>query len=130
MAEESILRRKVIENAAVVALIGSRFYPGELATVELPRYPCANFAFQGGSTDPDYGAIGTRLFKIWSWSKADYDKTREIYAAIKAVIDNERFTDSECYVVFKQVAEPINYYEVIDKIYCTVAGFRAKRILI
>lgn len=130
MAEESILRRKVIEDTTVAALIGSRFYPGELATVDRPRYPCANFAFQGGATDPDYGAIGTRTFKIWAWSKDDYDNTREIYAAIKAVLDNERFTDSECYVVFKQITEPIDYYEAIDKVYCTVGNFRAKRILI
>ena len=130
MAEESILRRNIIADATVAGLISHRFYPGELATVERPRYPCANFAFQGGGTDPDYGAIGTRLFKIWAWSKSDYDNTREIYAAIKAVIDNERFADSECYVVFKQVAEPINYYEAIDKVYCTTGGFRAKRMLI
>lgn len=130
MAEASILRRKVIENATVAGLIGSRFYEGELATITRPRYPCANFAFTGGDTDPDIGAIGTRLFKIWTWSKDDYDETREIYVAIKAVIDNERFTDAECYVVFKQVTEPINYYEAIDKVYCTVGNFRAKRILI
>ena len=129
MAEESILRKQVIANATVAGLISSRFYEGELATVPLPTYPCANFAFQGGGTDPDYGVIGTRLFRIWAWSKADYDETRAIYAAIKAVIDNERFTDTECHVVYKQVGEPTNYYEAIDKVYCTVGNFRAKRIL-
>ncbi|GAH31708.1 unnamed protein product, partial [marine sediment metagenome] len=51
MSEVELLRRAVIEDAPVVEKIGSRFYPGELATVSRPKYPCANFSFTGGVPD-------------------------------------------------------------------------------
>jgi len=129
MAEESILRRNVISNATVAALIGSRFYEGELATISRPKYPCANFVFQSGSTDPDFSCIGTRTLKIWAWSKDAYDITRAIYSAIKAVIDNESFIDADCSVVFKQTGEPVDYYDAVAKVDCTTGLFRVRRIL-
>jgi len=129
--EDAILRRQVIENATVAGLIGSRFYPGELATVGTPQYPCANFSFVGGTPDIDIKAVGMKAFKIWTWAKGDqggYDKTHEIHRAIRAVIDNERFSDDDCYAVFKMTGEPLDYFEALDSIYCTVGTWRVRTI--
>lgn len=128
---DAILRRQVIEDATVAGLIEARFYPGELATVATPKYPCANFSFMGGSSDLDIKDIGTSSFKIWAWAKGNqggYDKTREIYRAIKAVIDNQRFSDDDCYAVFKMTGEPMDYFEALDSIYCTVGIWRVRTI--
>ncbi|MBA7680227.1 hypothetical protein ES703_88538 [subsurface metagenome] len=131
MSEVELLRREVIEDAPVVEKIGSRFYPGELATVSRPKYPCANFSFTGGVPDADIKDIGMKTFKIWAWAKGDqggYDKTREIHKAIRDVIDNKRFADTDCYVVFKMTGEPLDYYEAIDGIYATTGVFRVRVI--
>ncbi len=129
MSEIELLRREVIEDSTVSGLIGSRFYPGELATVGRPTYPCANFSFTGGVPDVDIKDIGTKTFKIWAWAKGNqggYDKTREIFKAIRDVIDNKRFADTDCYVVFKMTGEPLDYLEAIDMIYSTVGVFRVR----
>lgn len=128
MSAGSLLRRNVANNAAVQALIEDRFYEGELATVNRPEYPCANFAFQGGAPDIDIADLGDQIVKIWTWSKTSYEQTRDIYEAIRTVIDNQNFSDSECRVIFKRTAEPLDYHEPIDAIYATVATFRARVI--
>ena len=131
MSEVELLRREVIEDSTVAGLISSRFYPGELATVGRPEYPCANFSFTGGVPDADIKDIGTKTFKIWAWAKGNqggYDKTREIYKAIRDAIDNKRFADTDCYVVFKMIGEPLDYFEPIDGIYCTTGVFRVRVI--
>lgn len=127
----SILRRNVIANATVASLIKSRFTPGELATVSRPEYPCANFAFTGGTPDADYSAVGTPAFRIWSWARGQdggYSKTHEIYEAIRAVLDNERFSDDDCYAVFKMMGEPIDSYDAISGVYGTMGTWRVRKI--
>ena len=39
-----LLREAAIGNSLLVALIGDRFYPSEIALIANPVYPCVNFS--------------------------------------------------------------------------------------
>jgi hypothetical protein len=93
---ESGIQQLVVANAAVAALIGTRFYP--VLVPEDAIYPCASY--QVISDVPDYrmadAGIEVKRLQVDTWSggtsSATYSAARAVQAAIRAVLELYRGT--------------------------------------
>jgi len=121
------LRQRVIDNSEVSALISDRFYPSELAEILYPTFPCANFAIDSGSWEPDaIGILSWIPFRIWAWSKKSKDKVFKIYGKIFDAIDREIFDYSSIRIYCKEIRRPTEAYDPVNKTYYTFASWEAR----
>lgn len=91
------------KDATLKQKIGSRFYPAELALIEKPSYPCANFRIDPGQ-DFDYSiSLKDVGISFWIWSAESYDAAYKIYADITRLFHFQTFTNNDLSVRFMEV---------------------------
>jgi len=123
------LRKAIIGTTEVRSLIGDRFYPGHLAKIPNPVYPCACFSVDGGNPDPDMPPISMPTFNIWVYSKNSFDESWRIYEKIKKAIHHSLVSTTEGRWITKEDTNPFEVYDDIGKIYFISAGWRAGGIV-
>ena len=128
MSVRSLIRKTVIGDSEVYALIKDRFYPAQLASVKNPVFPCACFSFIGGDPDRDIPQIGFLTFSIWSWSSLNFEQAYEVYEAVKKALNLVRLVDTEVRCVAKEVSKPIENFDVVTGDYYLMAGWRLREI--
>lgn len=124
---KEILRTTLINNSQIYAKVQDRVYPGFLATIPNPIYPCMNFAFiMGGSVDKDVKEISDEGFRVWVWSTNSYDEAREIYKLIFDSLHQIMFRNSEVKVLFEETGRPIENFDEIERTYYLVGTWRTR----
>lgn len=102
------IRKSVIDESSINSRIMTRFYPAQLATVENPEFPCANFAFIGGNPDNDIPKISFRSFNVWVWSNKSREEAYLIYQLIKDKLNKQLFNSTEVNFVIRETSSPMD----------------------
>lgn len=97
---------RIASLQAVTDLIDDRLYPGELATVHDPQYPCITYAIQGGLGEfvADYSNVRMNLYV---WCKNGYDDAHDIMKLLKATtgLHLQRLTSGSVNIVPKCITD-------------------------
>ena len=90
-AIDATLRRHLIDNASLSAMIGARVYPTYLAKVKNPIYPCICFSRSTSPRDYRYRTRVSPVYEVWIYSTKDYSETDRIFEYLTLILDNEFF---------------------------------------
>jgi len=123
-----LIRDTLINNVDVKALINNRVYKAILDDVDSPTYPCANFAFGGGTLVMNMDGYENLSLQLWVWSDNSYNECHEIYQKVTAALKNIRLSSTTASVnCVCQPTSPPSEFRAVNK-YGLAAVWRARVI--
>jgi len=112
------IRRNVVAQASISTYIKSRFYPGSLASLKNPQYPCVNIEYDvGGVSDSDIPKYQSLPCSITAWTRSSLDEAFNIYEAVYNFLEKWNYRDSDRMFVMHETTRPVPLYDDIDKVF-------------
>ena len=104
-----ILRKALVENAAVQAYVGDRVYAQHISTMENPTYPAISF-FILISKPGAYVPLSRMVVQIDFWFKdGPVDVMMECREAVRTVLHNNPTLDSSIKCILEEDVGPMLY---------------------
>jgi hypothetical protein len=116
-AARDVLIRRIREDATLFSTISGRIYPGDLASVINPTYPCMTVKFQGGVPDEYNTDLGDGSVLIQYYSTKSYSDCWTMYKQTKSIIDFQVFSDSEVTIRLTKSGLPFERFDQESRIY-------------
>jgi hypothetical protein len=89
----------LLADATISAAVGWRVYPARLATVIEPKFPCINFADEGGAFPYRTARFATSSLRFWFYSEKSIDAATQLYELTDAILRNHALMGSKLSMV-------------------------------
>jgi hypothetical protein len=118
-----LIARYLISDSALFQLVRGRVYPGEIAEIKDPQYPCITYKVVGGNTDREIKEVKGLVLNFWVYSKVSLEECYRIYDTLSDRLFDAFLQDTSGIKVLrpKEVIAPVSYTDVDGMIY-RVAG--------
>lgn len=103
--------QKLNENTSLRALVGNRIYPAYLADVTNPKFPCVNFAFEGGSRRVFYLSHAQKPLRFWAYSIDNFKEAQDVFDLVETTLNGEAVTSSEARMMFYLMTDSVEVPE-------------------
>ncbi|MFN3467388.1 MAG: hypothetical protein ACK4WF_06765 [Candidatus Brocadiales bacterium] len=118
-----LIARYLISDSVLFLLVRGRVYPGEIAEIKDPQYPCVTYKVVGGGTDREVKEVKGMTLNFWVYSKVSLEECYKIYDTLSDRLFDAFLQGTSGTKVLRprEVMAPVSYTDVGGTIY-RVAG--------
>ena len=113
-------RQHILGDTATAALIGTRFYGAQLATVFDPIFPNAVF-FQDPGNLPIATIVWDFVLNVRAYSSLHFDEAYGVFNAIMARLDSTIIGHS---IVVRPITTPVEHFIEVSRLYGIYGKFK------
>ena len=124
----ALIQRLLALPAVTSITTAARIYPGELATVPNPIYPCVNVVVQGSGVAAELIAIKDARAVIYVWSSSGYDQCHTIMDAIKAGMHRQKLTYDTMNIVPRMITDALETYDSTAQAHGVITNWRIQGV--
>lgn len=106
------------ENTADIrGMIGSKFYPAELALITDPKYPCACFDVSDDQLIEKVPKASSGAMRVWSYSKKSLDEASSIQGLLFTALHMTRIQVKDLTIMCWERNRPVDSYDPIEEVH-------------